>query len=358
MTAGTVAQEITADGRWQPIRVEESCTRAEWDSYVEAHPLGTVDHLWGWQRIFRDVFRQEPTYLTAWQSDVLVGVLPLVAFRSALFGRFIVSLPFLNYGGLLTSMPQAGPALAAQALRLAQRSGASHVEFRHRSPQLPGAPSRSHKVGIRRQLPATSDALWSDIDRKARNQIRKAQKEGLTTHVGGGELVDDFYPVFARNMRDLGTPVYTRSLFTTTLDEFADRGRIFVVRLGGKAIAAGITLRCRDVVLVPWASSLRDYRHLCANMLLYWTMLEHSIATGARVFDFGRSSPGAGTHAFKTQWGGVETPLHWEYQLLTRHEAPDQGPANPRFAMAISTWKRLPLWLTTSIGPRIVRHIA
>jgi peptidoglycan/LPS O-acetylase OafA/YrhL len=92
-------------------------------------------------------------------------------------------------------------------------------------------------------------------------------------------------------------------------------------------------------------------------MLLYWQMLEHSVQQGARTFDFGRSSPGSGTHQFKRQWGATERPLHWEYVLLTRTSAPDQGPQNPRFSLLIESWKRLPVWVANRLGPGIVRNI-
>jgi hypothetical protein len=36
---------------------------------------------------------------------------------------------------------------------------------------------------------------------------------------------------------------------------------------------------------------------------------------------------------------------------------PDLSPANPRFDLAIRVWQRLPVGLTTVIGPLIVRNI-
>jgi hypothetical protein len=111
------------------------------------------------------------------------------------------------------------------------------------------------------------------------------------------------------------------------------------------------------VVLNPWASSLREFRHLCPNMLLYWHLLEEAVRAGARVFDFGRSTPGGGTHQFKLQWGASEAPLHWEYVLLTRPEPPNQGPSNPKFERAIRAWQKLPLAVANLIGPRIARHL-
>jgi len=163
--------------------------------------------------------------------------------------------------------------------------------------------------------------------------------------------------VFAVNMRDLGTPVYARAVFDATLEQFPDAARVHVGRCGAVPDAASTTVRHGSTVLVPWASALREYRQHVPNMLLYWSMLEHAVTSGAGVFDFGRSSPGSGTHQFKVQWGAIERPMHWEYVLLTRQSAPDQGPQNPKFALVIDAWKRLPLWLTMRLGPLIVRNI-
>jgi FemAB-related protein (PEP-CTERM system-associated) len=339
------------------VLIADASHEADWDGYVGRHPDATGDHLWRWRTVFRDVFGHECVYLIAKRDGAIVGLLPLVCFRSHLFGRSLVSVPFLNYGGIVSSDTDAASALVEYATEIARTFGASHVELRHRKRHVPALACRQHKVGLTRTLPATSDALWTLIDRKVRNQVRKAQKDGLTSEIGDTALIDDFYGVFARNMRDLGTPVYSKRLFSETLRLFQDDAHVYVVHSAGIPVAAAIAIRHRDTVIVPWASSLRQYRQQCPNMLLYWTMLDHAITCKARVFDFGRSSRDAGTHHFKLQWGAQETPLHWEYVLLTRTTAPDQSPHNPKFAAAISAWQRLPLWLTNSAGPLIVRNI-
>jgi FemAB-related protein (PEP-CTERM system-associated) len=339
------------------LDVREDVQAAEWDGFVERHPEATGDHLWHWRRVIERVFGHQCVYLGARSGGTLVGVLPLVLFRSRLFGRFAVSMPFLNYGGLLASEPEVRDALLRRAHNLTQAFGGSHLEFRHRTRQFADRPCRDHKVALTMSLPTSSDELWKTIDRKARNQVRKAQKEGVAVTVGGSELVDDFYTVFARNMRDLGTPVYSSALFHEAATQFPDRIRIVLATFEGRPIAGAVAFTFAGTLLVPWASSLREYRHLCANMLQYWTMMEHAVAAGCHTFDFGRSSRGGGTQHFKQQWGAVESPLFWEYSLITRGAPPDQGPANPRFNLAIEAWKRLPLWMANRVGPAIVRNI-
>ena len=339
-----------------PVEVRDTSDGDEWNGYVARHPEATPDHLWQWRSVFEGVFRQECSYLLARRGAAVAGVLPLVRFTSRLFGRSVVSLPYLNYGGALISDRAALGALVNAAKEVAAGFRASHLELRHEARLLPEVPFRQHKVAMRLPLPASSDELWNALDRKVRNQIRKAQKEALTTASGGAELLSEFYPVFARNMRDLGTPVYSERLFAATIEAFGGRAHVHVVRHGGIVTAAAITIEDGRTVLVPWASALREYRHLCTNMLLYWHMLERAIAGGARTFDFGRSTVGAGTHHFKQQWGAREVSLHWEYPLLTG-EVPDHGPQSRKFTTAVESWRRLPLWIANRVGPAIVRHI-
>jgi FemAB-related protein (PEP-CTERM system-associated) len=237
-------------------------------------------------------------------------------------------------------------------MRAARRC--DHVELRHVAPQFPDLPSKRHKVSMRLAL---GPNMWESLDRKVRNQIRKAEKSNLVVDRGGEELVGDFYKVFARNMRDLGTPVYSRRLFEEVLRTFPHRSRLHVVRLNGDAVAAGFTYRTDTMVQLPWASSIREFNSLCPNVLLYWDAIQFAQASGAATFDMGRSTPNEGTFKFKSQWGAEPVPLHWEYHLLAQAEMPNVSPANPKFQLAIALWQKLPVSLTLRVGPMIVRAI-
>lgn len=337
--------------------VREANDPASWDAFVHAHPAGTVEHLFAWSRIFADVFRHQPVYLIAHRGSEPVGVLPLVLVRSLLFGRAAVSLPFTSYGGILAADAEAADALVRRAREVAKDFGASVVDLRNLERHAPGAPCREHKVGARLALPGSADTLWAALDRKVRNQVRKAQKEQLTVQQGGPELLDDFYGVFAENMRDLGTPVFPRRLFVDALTAL-ERTSVFVVRKNNVSVAASITLGWRNQVLVPWASALKRYRHWSPNMLLYWSMLETAVSEGYETFDFGRSTRDGGTHQFKLQWGAQDFPLYWESVPIG--DNPETGPApasSCHLDMFIALWQRLPLGIANIVGPRVIRHI-
>jgi serine/alanine adding enzyme len=337
--------------------------RRSWDTYVASRPDAVGYHEWAWRGVFERAFRHHGLYLAARRGDRIVGVLPLVEIRSVLFGRPLTSLPFVNFGGVLADSADVARALVDEAARVARSRGSRHVELRHIGRQFDDLPCKQHKVTMRLNLRNPGhpqdprEHLWNLIDRKARNQVRKAEKSGLSAVRGGAELLPEFYRVFARNMRDLGTPVYARGFFQEVLAAFPDRARLIVVRLKDAPVAAGFTYRTRGMIEIPWASSIRDYNSLCPNHLLYWHAIETAAADGCEVFDFGRSTPDEGTFKFKAQWGAEPVALHWEYWLASGDALPDASPKNPKFRLAIEGWKLLPLWMANVVGPRLVRGI-
>jgi FemAB-related protein (PEP-CTERM system-associated) len=333
------------------------CQQQEWDAYVVGRPDATGYHQWRWRNVFSQAFGHDCEYLVVRQNGEISGVLPIVVVDSWLFGRFGVSLPFVNYGGVLADTPHFTEALVHSAAASAKKRRLSHLEFRHRSRICPDLPSKQHKVAMLLPLAAAASDMWMTFDRKARNQIRKAEKSGLDLQIGGVELLDDFYTVFAHNMRDLGTPVYSKAFFAAVFQEFPADTRVFLVKKAQQPIAAGISYAFRHVIEVPWASSLREFLPLSPNNLLYWSVIQYAIEHGYRTLDFGRSTPNEGTFHFKRQWGAEPSPLYWEYQLISRKTIPDQSPKNPKLLAAIEAWKRLPLAVANWLGPSIVRGI-
>jgi FemAB-related protein (PEP-CTERM system-associated) len=312
----------------------------------------------GWLVVLRDGLSHEPYAVEAIRKGRTVGVMALACVRSLLFGRYLVSLPYLNSGGTLAEDANVAAALTDRAVELADRLRVRYLELRHEwaldHPAL--GHRRTDKVHMRLELPETPAALWEQLNCKVRNQVRKGQKGGFTVHWGGADLLPEFYAVFSRNMRDLGTPTYGRGLFAAILRQFPSQSEVCVVRDGDRPAAAALLLHGPDVTEVPSASSLKTYNSRCANMLLYWHLLERAVQRGQEVFDFGRSSEGCPTYRFKKQWGATGSPAEWQY-YLRRGSADHVRPENPRYRRLIEIWRRLPLWLTRTLGPCVVRGI-
>jgi FemAB-related protein (PEP-CTERM system-associated) len=312
----------------------------------------------GWLAVLQRGLRHDVYALEAADGGQTRGYLPLAYVRSLLFGRFLVSLPYLNTGGVLADDDATRAALIGGAVRLADALKVRHLELRHEQPvEHPAFNGKlTDKVHMRLALPGSPEALWEALSAKVRNQVRKAEKSGLAPVWGGLELLTPFYDVFSRNMRDLGTPVYARGLFAAVLKEFPEAAEIGVVRAGDVPVAGALLLHGRGVSEVPSASSLREYNSTCANMMLYWNLLARAAGRGQAVFDFGRSTVDGNTFRFKKQWGARPEPAAWQYYVRTG-TADAVRPDNPRYQRLIRVWQRLPVGLTRLIGPPIVRGI-
>jgi serine/alanine adding enzyme len=329
-----------------------------WDCFVEGQPQATVYHLSVWRRIVFEAFGKDWYVIAALEDDTIRAGLPCVHMKSWLFGNFLTSMPYVNYGGLLTEDKQYAEPILQRAIELGRQLGVRHLELRHLENVYPHLPSRQEKVSMWFPLPETAQELIQSFKAKLRSQIRKGEKNGLDVKIGSTELLEDFYTVFAHNMRDLGTPVYGRKLFRLILEAFPDTARVVIVTgEGRKPLAGGFLLGYRDRLEIPWASSLREYNYLQSNMWLYWNCLQYACDHGYRVFDFGRSTVASSTYKFKQQWGAQPVSHYWHYHLETGRELPHLNPQNPKFRQLISLWQRLPLSIVRVLGPAISRQL-
>lgn len=326
---------------------------AAWDACVRASEGWTHFHLWGWKRVMEEALGHDCAYLGAFDEDgALRGVLPLVRVESAVFGRFLMSMPFVNYGGPLGD-DEAVRALAAAALRLAAERSSKLLELRSRRELPLDLPASHRKVTVVLDVPEDSERLWQELKSKVRSQVRRPMKEGVEVRFGADQ-VDAFHGVFARHMRDLGTPVQSVELFRAIAREFPDDAWFAAAYLGEEPVAGACGFRWADEFEITWASSLREHNRIAPNMLLYWALMERCSREGVRTFNFGRCTPGGNTHRFKLQWGGRDEPLFW-YQSPAGASAP--SPDGGVFELATRLWSRLPLPVANALGPRIVRFI-
>jgi FemAB-related protein (PEP-CTERM system-associated) len=297
--------------------------------------------------------------LAAREGGDIRGLLALGFVRSQLFGRYLVSLPYLNYGGVLADDDVVARLLIDRAINLADHLSVRYLELRHEDAvEHPALISRDGpgKVHMRLPLPRSREALWEEIPSKARNQVRKGQRTDGVISWGGTELLPEFYAVFTQNMRDLGTPTYGKSLFRTALEEFHGDAEICVVRCEDTPAGAALLVHGAGTTEVLSASTMRRYNPLCVNMLMYWHLLERAVDRGQNTFDFGRTTPGSNTFNFKRQWGARPTSANWQYYVRSGTPS-DMRPDNPRYRRFIDLWRRLPVPVTRWIGPSIVRGI-
>lgn len=325
-------------------------------AYVVGHPDGTPFHLAEWSAAVARGCRQHDRFLLAEGADgAIAGVLPLTLIRSRLFGTALVSAGFGVDGGVLADDTATAVALADDAWRLAEAEGAPSLELRG-GPALAGFHTNTDSyVGFVRDLADDDDAQLTAIPRKQRAEVRKSFDRDLTIAVDDDRA--GHYRVYSESVRNLGTPVFPKSLFGAVLDAFGDAADILTVRHDGAPVASVLSLYFRGTVYPYWGGGTEAARGLRANDAMYYALMNHARSRGCTRFDFGRSKVGTGAAAFKRNWGFDARPL--AYHVRTADGAPPRSinPLDPKYARKIAAWKTLPLPIATLIGPYLSRGL-
>jgi len=337
------------------LSVKDRQAVAAWDAFVMSHPQATFFHRAGWQRVLREVFGHECRFLYAQRESAVVGVLPLAEVRSLLFGHTLVGLPFASYGGVVASDSDALVALEAEAVRLARALGVDYLELRNTTRQQEW-PVQDLYVAFQMPIPALLDERMLCIPQKRRNMVRKALKLGLRAVTD--DTLDNFFPTFAENARDHGTPTLPRRYFEELRSVFGrDCCVVSVHDRQGRCISSIMCFVHQQHVLAYYAGERAEARGLAANDLKYWEVMKWAHGRGCTVFDIGRSKKETGSYEFKRLWGFEPVQLHYQYVLMRRDTVPQKNPMNPRYRLLIKAWQNLPLPVANLLGPWLVRSL-
>lgn len=330
--------------------------KATWTEYVENSTRATIAHQIGWKQVMKEGLGHVPRYLLAKEGDRIKGILPLCITKTWWLSKYVVSLPWIDYGGICADDPEARDLLFNKACEIAKEENAKFIEFRSVVTNNLNMVSRQDKVTFLLGLDNDPEEIWKGFNAKLKNQIRKAQKSGLTTEFGGLEKIGLFYKVFSHKMRDLGTPVWSIDFFKSIFKTFPDTTRIVLVKRDGIPLAGGLLLSFKNRLYVPSASAYRSSLKYCPNHILYWDVIRKGCQEGFRYLDFGRSTKNSGTFNFKKQWVPSPTQLTWQYYLYKAKDIPSINPSNPKYRIFIGLWKRLPIPIANFLGPKVIRN--
>ncbi len=344
------------DGALQPSVRPFALEVAEgWDRFVFEQPRASFFHLTGWKRVIEKTFDYQACYFYTERGGQITGIAPVFSVSNWVVGRCLLSVPFGVYGGICAADAESEQALLSHLKQLAVAQQVDYLELRNRNGGLfPGFLPNPRYVTFTQTLSADPEANLKRLPRDTRYMIRKAEKAGLQTQHGLDQL-KEFYRLFAENMRRHGTPVFPPALFENLAEEFHDRIDLLLVYAGSQPVAGVVSFLFRDTIQPYYAGARPGAARLAANNLMYWELMKGAAQAGVRCFDFGRSKKGTGSYAFKTQWNMQVEPLDYQVHLVRRLSVPNFSPLNPKFQLATHVWQRLPLRLTTWMGPRVAR---
>jgi FemAB-related protein (PEP-CTERM system-associated) len=328
---------------------------ARWDAFVADHPAATVFHLAGWADVMKTAYGHKSHFTLAIEGGAVKGVLPLVELKSRLFGHALISNAFCVAGGPLAVDEPTRLALIKEAERIGRATGAAYVELR----DTQGAEGWQTKddlyAGFEREMDADEAKNLLQIPRKQRAVVRKAIEGPF--RVTTDKDVDTFFALFARTVRDHGTPVFPKRYFRAILDTFPNNADVLTIWQDDKPLSSVLSYYFRDRVYPYYTGSDPAARNAGTNDLMNGKLRRHAVARGCKIFDFGRSKIGTGPFSFKKNWGFEPRPIAHQYLLLKRDTLPNVNPTNPRYAKLIEIWRRLPIPVANFVSQFISRNL-
>ncbi len=331
---------------------------ALWDRFVADHPQGTIFHHSAWPGIVADVFqhRAHPLTVTG-PGGELRAVLPLVEVKSRLFGHALISNAFCVGGGPLALDEASLAEILDQAETLGRQLGVDYIELRDvaDAPQTWLARDGLYAT-FAGPIEADEEANLLQIPRKQRAVVRKAMARGFEISID--KNADTFFPLYARTMRDHGTPALPKRFFEALLSRFGDRCEILTVRQAGTPISSVLSYYHGTAVQPYYTGSRLEARASGANDMMYWALMRRAVERGYATFDFGRSKVDTGPYNFKRNWGFEPRSVSHRYRMINQAELPNLNPTNPRYAAFIKAWRRLPLPVATAVSPFLSRSLA
>ena len=329
---------------------------AEWDAYIDARPDGTVFHTLRWRDAIRSIFRHRDCYLLARRNGHVCGVLPLVEIRSLVFGRTLISVPFGVYGGIVADDVETGTLLVDHARELARTKQAKYVELRHLRSHDYGLPGSDLYYTFIADVPDSADGCLARIPRKARAEVRKALKrDDLVAEVDAIDI-RELYRLFSINKRQLGSPIFPSSLFWHVQNLFDRECRILSVRHQGTLVAAVMSFIYKGTIMPYYSGTVVGAERYSASNFMYYKLMEWAAEHELDRFDFGRSRADTGAFRFKKHQGFEPTPLSYDYILGTETAVPSLNPGNPKYQIAKSVFRRLPLPVARKIGSWLAKR--
>jgi len=330
--------------------------KEQWSAFIDKAEASTIAHRIGWLEVMQKGLNHQPEYLMALEGNRVVGVLPLILLRTFWGTRYMISLPWIDYGGVCADNFETERMLLMEACRITDRKKAQFMELRSVRAGNYDLQIRDDKATFLLDLEEGPDAILGGFNAKLRNQIRKSQKSGLTVEFDNEKFLPAFYKIFSWKMHNLGTPVWGIDLFKMIFKSFPETTRIILVNLDGQPVAGGLVLAFKDRLYVPSAAAYMSALKYCPNHALYWEVIKKGCEEGYRYFDFGRSRIGSNTYKFKQQWVPTPTSLSWQYHLARVEKLPSINPSNPKYELFINLWRKLPLSIANYLGPKIIRN--
>ncbi|WP_440951251.1 lipid II:glycine glycyltransferase FemX [Methanosphaerula subterraneus] len=286
----------------------------EWNRFLLTQSDATIYHTPEWRTFLEKTFSYKPHYLFATdESGQLTGLLPLFLVKSRITGNRLSAVPFSHQCGCLGD-DTAYNALIDEAFALTKKCHTEILEIKDliNSHNFQG---RNEFCTHMLELSQNPEMIWKNVHRNARRNVKKSKEIGIQVESSSNhDDVKDFYEINAITKHKLGVPCHPLRFYINLFSTLSAYVRLFISRLDGEMIGAGIMEYYKDQVIFGYSAANPEYLQLRPYYAFIWASIEDACLAGYRTYDFGRTSyDNSGLIQFKRKWGTLERELYYSY---------------------------------------------
>jgi hypothetical protein len=299
----------------ETVEIVNPLVDAQWDRMVESFASATIFHGSAWARVLHETYRYRPCYFLVRDRGRLLGLLACMEVRSWISGVRGVALPFTDQSEPLVAEDAEPGRLLPWVLNYGcARRWKSLILHGGLNLVTSGAPSLSfytHSL----DLSPESDRLFAGLKVSTRNQVRQAQRNGVSVEIGSSsELMDNYYSLHCLTRKKHGIPPQPVEFFRSIQRNLLEQGMGFVAigRVKEKPVAGAVFLYQGTQAYYKFSASDKDDLRLRGNNLVMWESICQLRKAGVAVLNFGRSSiSNEGLRKYKLGWGTKESIIRY-----------------------------------------------
>jgi serine/alanine adding enzyme len=325
-----------------------------WKKFLgkEKHLLiHTVDY----KHFIDNAFKCKTYYVGVILDEKIKTILPVFYVDHILLGKKLISSSFLEYGSFCGDKKY-----VVEIVNFLYKEFSDKAEFLEIRHGLEGY-DKELKTLMKKtdeykravlHLGKVED-VWKGIQKSKRKAVKKAETEGVKIRLLTKDDIKEIYKLYAKNMRDFGSPGFGKKFFTSFFDNIANKGygRVYGSFVNEKLSSVLLGFTYEDAIHITISVSDKKYSAYRVNDAVHWEFIKYGCRGGFKVFDFGRVREDSGQHEYKRKWGTEIFELPHYYLLWRANSIPRVDPNNPKYKAIVWLWKRVPVFVSRSVGP-------
>jgi FemAB-related protein (PEP-CTERM system-associated) len=336
------------------IKLLENDEEDRWEQFVTNSDLSTYCHQIGWKHVIEDTYGHKSFYLFA-ESDIdgVIGILPLFLVENFFFGKRLISLPFVPFGGICCNDIDVENALIEEAISLGNSYDVDYCEIRSLYKSKSNILGKSeYYVTSLLTLEDSAETTLKNMTRNKRKTIYKSLKNNLKvlTFSDCDNVLNDFYNIYSLNMKRIGTPQHSLQFFKNIL-KYLPSDVICVYDNDGLCHYSALVIFFKDRMIDYTSSAFKESRNKYVTDFGVWNLILKAHELNYKYFDFGRSVIDSSNLESKRRWGATTIELNYFYPISTKLDFNKLNPSN--YGQIASFWSKLPSSINNKLGPII-----